>query len=72
MPRYFFVVSWHDQQAEDDQGAIMPNDDVAREFALRLVRELKEEGDFDDPGLKLVVKDEADNELFVIPFAASH
>jgi hypothetical protein len=68
VPRYFFVLQSSDGEDDDADGTVLPNDAAARKYAERIVRELKEAGGYDDPGLSIKVKKDSDGELFAIPF----
>jgi len=46
----------------------LPNEEAAHAFAQRSIRELKEAGDYDDPGLMMVVKNNTGQQLFSIAF----
>jgi hypothetical protein len=46
----------------------LPNDAAARDYAHRMIRELKEGGGYDEPRLAMVVTNESGRQLFVIPF----
>jgi len=46
----------------------LPSDQDARAHAKRVIRELKEAGGFDDPALKMSVKDEMGNTVCLCPF----
>lgn len=41
---------------------------MARNYADRVIRELKEGGGYDDPTLTMIVKNEARETVFSIPF----
>jgi hypothetical protein len=72
MPRYCFILRWPDwRQHRDDEGTDLPNDAAARDYAHRMIRELKEGGGYDEPGLEMVITDESGRE-FVIPFEFVH
>jgi hypothetical protein len=68
LPRYFFAIRFHDLKKEDASGTTLPDNKAALEFALRTVRQLKEGGRYDHPGLALIVENEAGEKLFTIPF----
>jgi len=46
----------------------LPNDEEAKEYALRIIRELKGAGGFDDPDLKMIVKNSSGKLIHLIPF----
>ena len=68
MDRYFFINLWSGKDYDDDSGTLLPNEEAARAFAQRIIRELKEAGDYDDPVLIMVVKNNAGQQLFSIAF----
>ena len=46
----------------------MPNDAAAKAYGHRIVHELKESGGYDDPDLKMVVKNSAGDVIYSISF----
>jgi hypothetical protein len=44
------------------------HDAAARDYAHRMIRELKEGEGYDEPSLAMVVTNESGRQLFVIPF----
>jgi hypothetical protein len=67
--RYRFKIRWSDGREDvDDEGEVLPDDTAARDYALRMIRELKEDGGYDEPGLKMVVIDDSGDEIFQFPF----
>ena len=66
--RYFFVIQWQDRQHDDRHGTLLPSGAAAVEYAHRIIRELKEAGGFDDPDLKMIIKNEVGDIIHVIPF----
>ena len=70
MPRYYFIVHFSDHKLSDDGGTLLPHDIAARDYALQVIRELKkDDGGYDGPSVTMIVKDERERELLVIPFA---
>jgi hypothetical protein len=69
MPRYFFDIKGDGYSDPDEEGTDVADFDV-RQYAKRVVEELREGGDYDDPSLILVVKDAGGTILFSIPFVA--
>jgi hypothetical protein len=67
MPRYFFVVQYPDGTLADADGTDLPTDSAALELAQRIIRDLKNGGDHDEPGLTLIVKDETERIVFSLP-----
>jgi hypothetical protein len=72
LPRYYFVIQWPDREHGDNHGTVLPDDAAARNYAERVIRELKESGGYDDPGLSMIVRNEAGKQIFVIPFETRH
>jgi hypothetical protein len=62
MPRYFFMTQWPDGRSDDAGTTSLPNDAAARRYAHLLIRDLRENPDYRDPGLKLFVRN-GDGEL---------
>jgi hypothetical protein len=68
VPRYFFAVRWPKREHDDPTGTLFPSDSDARQYADRIIRELKQDRGYDDPRLALIMKD-ADGKIIVsIPF----
>ncbi len=70
--RYFFILQWRERKHDDRHGTVLPNDDAARGYAERVIRELKEAGGYDDDELIMIVKDDARRTIFSIPFKSDH
>jgi hypothetical protein len=51
---------------------LLPDDASARTYAEHVIRELKEDGGYDDPELCMIVRNEAGTQIFVIPFETRH
>ncbi len=66
--RYYFHVDGPGENCADQCGALLPSDDAAFEHAARIIRELKESGDYDDPGYIMVVRYLGGEVVFSIPF----
>ena len=60
-----------DQRREGghDDGTLLADERAARKYALRIISELIDGGGYDDPGLSMIVKDEAERQIFAIPFS---
>ncbi len=65
---YFFVLQWPDRQHDDPYGSYLPSHAAALEYAHRIIRELKEAPGYDDPNLKMIVKNADGDVLYLIPF----
>jgi hypothetical protein len=68
LSRYYFDIRWPDREHDDPHGTALPNDEAAYEYAIRAIRELKGGGGYDEPGLKMVVRNADDKSIFSIPF----
>ncbi len=68
MGRYFFILQWPDRKHDDRYGTVLANDEAARAYAERIIRELKEAGGYDDDGLTMIVKGAGRRRVFSIPF----
>lgn len=66
--RYFFSLQWADRLHDDLDGTPLPSDADALAYAKRIIRELKEAGGYDDPGIKMIVKNTNGKVLCSIPF----
>jgi hypothetical protein len=53
---------------DDPHGTELPNNTAALDFALRTVRKLKQGGIYEEPGILLIVRNEAGEQIFAIPF----
>jgi hypothetical protein len=71
VPQYFFTVQAPNGDLEDDRiSKALPDITAALAHAERLIRELQKEGGYDDPGLKMFVKDESQQTVLFLPFVA--
>jgi hypothetical protein len=68
MPRYRFTIIHRDKPHEDPEGTVLADDSAARDYARRVIRELKEGGGYDDPYMLMLVTDAAGREILCIPF----
>jgi hypothetical protein len=68
LPRYHFVITRLDKEYGDAEGAFLQDEEEARRFAARIIRELKSKGGYDHPDLGMVVKDAKGRELFTLSF----
>ena len=69
--RYFFNVRWPDHEDDDTNGTLLSGEAAALGYADRLVRELKEGGGYNDPGLMVIVRDGTQRVVLSIPFLAA-
>lgn len=67
LQRYYFIIRYSGREYGDDEGAALPDDVAARAYALRVVRELIQDGGCDDAGLRVIVMDETGRRIFVTP-----
>jgi hypothetical protein len=65
MPRYHFVVHAPDHRHDDRYGTRLPDHDAARDYAIRIARELKEDGY--TPGTVVIVQDDGRNTIHAVP-----
>ena len=68
MPRYFFSLRLRDLESSKGTGKMLPDNKAALAHALHLVRQLKQRVDIEQPGILLIVENEAGESLFIIPF----
>jgi hypothetical protein len=71
MPRYFFNVEGLGHSGgsgHDPDGTEFLTDTSAFDYAQRIIRELKDAGDYNDPSLMMVVKLHSGRTVFAIPF----
>jgi hypothetical protein len=69
VPRYFFKIQVSDGEFEDDpQGTNLPNTAAALSYAERAINELRSENGFNDPGLMVIVEDDARRTVLSLPF----
>jgi hypothetical protein len=55
----------------DEAGTELPDNAAARDYALRVIRELKGGGGYDDPRLRMIITDPNGRTVLVLPFAES-
>jgi hypothetical protein len=61
-------VKWPDREHDDPQGTVLQDVEEARRFAIRMIRELKERGGYDDSDIYMVVRDDQRKEVFTLSF----
>ena len=66
MPRYHFHIRWTDRKNDDETGMLLADDAAARDYAERLIREIKG-GDGHETSLTMVVE-RSGIVIFTIPF----
>jgi len=70
IPRYYFVLHGPNNETHDDLGGTdFPDKLGALSYGMRVIRELKEAGGYDDAGWTMVVKDGGGGEIMSLPFA---
>ena len=67
MNRYYFVIETPDHTYDDQEGELLPSDQAAKDYARRVVRELKQ-GEFESAGAVLHVRNESGAIVCSIPF----
>jgi hypothetical protein len=70
MARYHFVVLEGEQRHEDESGIALADDEGARVYATRVIRDLKQGGGYSGPEWAMVVEDDTGHELFRINFTS--
>jgi hypothetical protein len=71
VPQYFFKIRMSDGDFDDDpHGTNLPSLDAALSYAERTIKELQRECGFDDPGLLMIVEDEAHRPVLSLPFSS--
>jgi hypothetical protein len=70
VPQYFFTIRWPDHEHGDRLRASLPDDAAALDHAIRIVRDLKQGGEYDDPGLMMIVRNQMLNTVLSLPFLA--
>jgi hypothetical protein len=68
VPRYFFKIVSDAELEDDPHGTDLPNTAAALSYAERAINELRSESGFDDPGLMMIVEDEARQTVLALPF----
>lgn len=66
--RYFFVIRWPDHVDDDDDGTLFLESSAALAYARRIIKELKQAGGYDEPGLMMIVESEDREFIYSIPF----
>jgi len=66
--RFFFIIRSLDWEDDDLDGTLLLGPIAAVAYAHRVMRELKEAGGYDDPGLVLIVQNHKRETVVTIPF----
>ena len=67
MPRYFFTVTYPDQEIEDPDGTLLPSEIGAIEYARRVIDSLREDQKPENLWPTIVVKNEAGEVIYRFP-----
>ena len=68
LSRFFFTLRCAGEVFEDFEGTFLPDEAAALVHTRRIIRELKETGDYDNATLVIVVRNTTGSTLFSIPF----
>jgi hypothetical protein len=66
--RFFFIIRSLDWEDDDLDGTLLLGPIAAVAYAHRVMRELKEAGGYDDPGLVMIVQNHKRETVVTIPF----
>jgi hypothetical protein len=67
VPHYFFIVKWPDMKVDDPDGTRLPSDTAALLYANRLIKEMQEGREPDEPEMTMIVKNADGQTIFSIP-----
>jgi hypothetical protein len=71
VPLYFFTIQALNETLEDDRiGKALPDITAALAHAAGMIRELQKQGEYDDPELTMLVKDQLQQTVLFLPFVA--
>jgi hypothetical protein len=69
VPLYFFTVQTLNGSLEHDRvGKVLPDITAALAHAEGIIRGLQKEGEYDDPELKILVKNQLQQTVLFLPF----
>jgi hypothetical protein len=68
--RYFFSIRWPDRVDSDLLGTLLTDDAAALAHAVRIIRELRQGGEYGDPQIMMVVRNEKLKTVLSLPFLA--
>jgi hypothetical protein len=68
--RYFFSIRWPDHVDSDLFGTLLTDDAAALAHAIRIIRELRQGGEYDDPRIMMTVRNEKFKTVLSLPFNA--
>ena len=70
MPRYFFTIHRQDQVEDDRDGTYLPDAEAAFSYADHTIRALRKKSSYkDDLSLIMMVKDQAGQTVWSLPFS---
>jgi hypothetical protein len=67
MRRYFFTVTYPDQEIDDPDGTLLPSETAAIEYARRVIDDLREDHKSEDSRPTIIVKDDAGEVVYRFP-----
>jgi hypothetical protein len=70
LPRYFFSIRRLDGEDSDFHGVALPNDSAVLDHALRIIKNLRQGSEHNDPGLMMIVRNESLKTILSLPFLA--
>jgi uncharacterized protein DUF6894 len=68
--RYFFSIRWPDHVDSDLLGTLPTDDAAALAHAIRIIREVRQGGEYDDPRIMMTVRNEKFKTVLSLPFNA--
>jgi hypothetical protein len=61
-------IRWPDHEDDDWLGTSLPDDAAALDHAIRIVRELRQAGEYNHPGLVMIVRNDMLKTVLSLPF----
>jgi hypothetical protein len=71
LPQYLFVIRWPDHEESIVRGTALEDDAAALDYACRMIRELRDSGDYNNPKLVLNVRNEKQQTVLLVPLLAA-
>jgi hypothetical protein len=68
--RYYFNIRRVDREDSDLRGVALPNDAAVFDHALCIIKDLRQGGEHNDPGLMMIVRNESLKTVLSLPFLA--
>jgi hypothetical protein len=65
---YFFIIEGEGRRFDDDGGMWLPDDHTALAQAKMLIQVIKEDGELDYSGWRVIVQDASGRRVGVVPF----